>query len=170
MDAIQQTSREYFRSLQIIYYSLIFSQLIFVFVTLYLNYNQKIELSENDENDIFLYIVPAMVVGGLIGSFLLFKNRLEASKREPDLINKMVNYRSALIVRYSFLEGPSLFAIVIYLISYNIFFLALSGFIIIIFLLIKPTKDKAINDLMLSPGEINTLNDPNAIVLKMKKY
>lgn len=170
MDAIQQTSREYFRSLQIIYYVLIFGQLLFAFITIFLTYDQEVGLEEKGVTDIFIYIVPIFVIGGLIGSFLLFKNRLEASKREPDLIKKMVNYRSALIIRYSFLDGPSLFAIVIYLISYNIFFLALSGFIIIIFLLIKPTKERAINDLMLSPGEINTLNDPNAIVLKMKKY
>jgi len=54
-----------------------------------------------------------------------------------------------MIVRLALLEGSSLFGIVVYQLTSNLLYLAISGIIILFFIIIRPTRDKIETDLNL---------------------
>jgi MFS family permease len=168
METKPQTSKDYFRTLQIIYYALIAGQVIFGLVALFLNQMIGLDTGLNDLRNIFLFIVPIFIVCGYLASRILYKNSLKKAKSRASLIEKMSDYRAALVVRYALLEGPSFFAVVVYLITGDLSFLVMAGFIIAIFFTIKPTKDRAVRDLELSPYEEQSILDPDKVIAEIK--
>ncbi len=161
---IRQTSREYFRSLQMVYIALIAGQVFFGVVSFYLNQFADFGAPGKELRDIFIYIVPLFIIGGTAASLLVFKNRLKVSAGKTSLNEKMTDYRAALIVRYALLEGPSFLALVVYLLTGDLLFLGMAGLIVLFFLTIMPTINKGVKDLELSPADEQLLNDPNAVI------
>ena len=163
----QQTSREYFRFLQIIFYALLSGQLLLGIVFVINQYRNIIEPVNNMTDDIFIYAVPILAVACLTAAFFFFSLRINAIKKEPNLIKKMTDYRSLQIIRYSLLEAPSLFSIVVFYITANRLYLGLAGLIIIIFFYFKPSRDRAITELELNASETYKINDPNAVIAEI---
>lgn len=168
MTIIKQTSKDNFKSLQIIYYALIAGQFFFGLVTYILSTMENFNSGGKELRDIFIYIVPVFAVGGFLGSIFIFKNRLQAAKNKADLFDIMADYRSALIVRYALLEGPSFLSIAVYFLTGDIIFLVFSGLIILYFFAIKPTTEKAAIELNLNPSQNNSINDPDKIIAQFK--
>ena len=168
IDTRPQTSKEYFKALQIVYYALIAGQVLFGLLAFYLIQTRLFDGDQKELRDIFIYIVPVFVAGGLFGSGILFKSRLNLAKEKTSLYEKMSDYRSALIVRYALLEGPSFFGIVVFLITGDYLFLGMSGLIIAVFFTLMPTANRAVNDLELSANDTHTINDPNGVISELK--
>ena len=104
-------------------------------------------------NGIFQMVVPVVVIGGLIGSILLTKNRLQAIREKTDLKGKMADYRATQILKYALIEGPSLLAIVAYLLTGSMYLLGFAAIMIVALYMNRPTRDAAANDLELSIDE-----------------
>jgi hypothetical protein len=158
MDPQKTTSGNFIKSFQLIYYALIAGQLLFMFLTLVLIRFLGFDTEGQDLTRIFMLIIPVFVVAGIYSSNLIFKSRLNIAKGNSQLMDKLVVYRAASIIRYALLEGPSLLAIIIYLLTGSLFFIGLSGIIILFFFTIRPTKDKIVNDLELNPNESQALD------------
>jgi len=167
MNSLPQTSKEYFKAMQIVYYALIAGQVLFALLSFYLIRTGSFDGEQSELRNIFIYIVPVFVVGGLFGSNIMFKKALAEAKRKPRLVDKMAYYRSALIIRYALLEGPSFFGIVVYLITGDYLFLGMSGLIIAVFFTLKPGPDRAVNDLELSSDETHTITDPEGMIAEL---
>ena len=75
---------------------------------------------------------------------------------------------STLIIKLAILEGVSLCMLVFYYMTANLLFLLLSGLTIVLFIMNRPTKEKAINDLELNQKERALIEDPEAIVAEIK--
>jgi len=168
MNTTKQTSQEYFKLMQIIYFALITGQIIFAIISFYLSNTGNFDFSTKELDKIFIYIVLIFVVGGFSGSTLFFRYKLSRIKNKTSLIEKMTEYRSALIIRYALLETPSFFSLIAYLLTGNILFLGLSAIIILFFLTIKPTKNRTIFELKLNVNERQTINNNNAIISNIK--
>lgn len=168
MNTTKQTSQEYFKLMQIIYFALITGQIIFAIISFYLSNTENFDFSTKELDKIFIYIVLIFVVGGFSGSTLFFRYKLSRIKNKTSLIEKMTEYRSALIIRYALLETPSFFSLIAYLLTGNILFLGLSAIIILFFLTIKPTKNRTIFELKLNVNERQTINNNNAIISNIK--
>lgn len=168
METRPQTSKEYFKTLQIIYYSLIAGQVFFGLVSVIIN--QMINLNSGLEilKDIFLYIVPVIIISGLLVGRRLFKNNMKTASSRAGLIEKMADYRASCILKYALLEGPSFLAIIIFLVTGDILFLGMTGLIIAIFLTMKPTKEYAVRNLELNPYEEQKIHDDNAVISEIK--
>jgi len=166
MTTKHQTSTEYFRALQIIYYALATCQILFALIVYYLNGFK--EYYDDGFSDTFLYIVPAVMATAVVGSNFFIKKRLTACRSLKTLEEKMNAYRSIVIMGYAFLEVPSMLAIVSYLVTNNWLFLTMAGLMIVIFLSSKPAVEKAIRDLELNPTERDTLSNPKAIVASVR--
>jgi hypothetical protein len=164
MNNIQQTVKSYFMALQIVYFALIAGQLIFAFLSFYLIRSGLFDGEQAELRNIFIYIVPVFVVGGLFISHLLFKSFLNNAKGKISLYEKLTYYRSALIIRYALLEGPSFFAIVVYLLTGDYLFLGMSGLIVLIFFTLKPSVERAINDLELNSEETRRINNSISLI------
>ena len=164
MNNIQQTVKSYFMALQIVYFALIAGQLIFAFLSFYLIRSGLFDGEQAELRNIFIYIVPVFVVGGLFISHLLFKSFLNNAKGKKSLFDKLTNYRSALIIRFALLEGPSFFAIVVYLLTGDYLFLGMSGLIVLVFFTLKPSVERAINDLELNSEETRRINNSISLI------
>jgi len=153
MDTTQQTSREYFRALRIIYFAIIAGPTIFGLIAFFLIKSGNFEPEMNSLHKIFVYIVPAFAITGILGSTRIFKSQLSPLRQKKELTGKMEGYRSALIVRYALIEGPAFFAIVVYMLTGIPMYLGIAGLVLLSFLTLKPTAGKAAIDLELNPDE-----------------
>lgn len=153
MNPTTQTST-YLRLLQIIHIALIAGMVLFAIVTLVIHQADSSPFTSKEIMDILLYIVPAIAIGGSLASNIVFKNRLLEIKSVERLTEKLEGYRSALIIRYALLEGPSLLAIIAYLLTANFFFLGIAAIVILYFASLRPTREKIIYDLELDAGAL----------------
>jgi uncharacterized membrane protein len=164
METKPQTSREYFRTMMIIFIALVTGQVMFGLVALFLQQIGELSPELQDMKMLFLIMVCGFVAGGYLGSRFLFRNSMKTAKEKTSLAEMMAHYRSALIVRYALLEGPSMFAVIAFLITGDYIFLGVAGFIIVIFITMPPTKSNAIRDLELNPDEERKINDPEQVI------
>ena len=161
MDNSKQTSGEHLRSLIIVFYGLLIGQVFFGLISFFLVSTNHFNLEGADLRHVFIYLVPVFVLAGFSFSHLIFKNRLKAIDSKSSLLMKLTAYRAVLIIRYALLEGPTLFAIVVYLVTGDILFILLAALMVVYFITLRPTKEKVIRDLDLNPDEEQILNDPN---------
>jgi MFS family permease len=164
MDNVKQTSKEYFKALQVIYFALIAGQIIFGLIAFFLNQEAGFYSEDPQLRSIFIFIVPVFVIGGFMASKIFFKKRVEEAKNKTSLIEKMSYYRAALILRYAFLEGPTFLSIIVYLLTNNWYFLVIAGFMIVIFFTIMPTSERASNELELNKNERQIILDADGVI------
>lgn len=163
----KQTSKQYFRSLTILYLGLLIGQLAFSAITLYFNLGLLFQ-PDDSLRDIFIYIVPILVVNGFVTGHLIYKSRLKKIKNYNSLISKMRDYRGAMIIRLAMLEGASLFAIVVYLLTADLIFIAMTGLIIAYFIMLRPTIEKISMDLELNSTERMKIENPSEIIAEFE--
>ena len=168
METNSITSKEYFRTLKIIYLALIAGQVIFSLTVVFLIYTGEFNEDFPEMEKIFFILVPVLVIGGYLGGRMFFKKRLETAILKPGLPEKLADYQSALIIRYALLEGPSMLAFIAYLLTADIFFIVIAGFIIIIFITLRPTVDRMISDLELSYDDAQKVQNPDTLISEMK--
>lgn len=159
-------SKTYFTKLTIIHAALLMGQVIFIAVSFFLINSGSFVLDEGSEDlrGIFIFIVPMIVISAIAAAMIIPKSRLTAMREKSNLREKLNDYLSNTIIKFALMEGPSLFAIVAYLLTGDILFLGLSAVVIVVFILERPSKQRLYMDLALSPEEKNTLDDPNAVI------
>lgn len=109
-------------------------------------------------------MVSAFYAIGLIANPFIFRNKLDSIKTNKNLSYKILTYRSALIVRYALIEGLTFFAVVAAFISNNLIFMAYAGFTLLTMAYRRPTREMLIGDLELDSDEIDSINNPDAII------
>lgn len=165
MNTVNLTSKKYFNSLKIIYLILLIGQLLFLAIVAFSGFNL---LEEGDETssltNIFKIVAAVLAIGGVSGGRMIFQMRVNIIKTKTDLIEKMNDYRSALIIKFALLEGPAFFGIIGYMLTGNNFFLLVAGFLILVFALHYPMPDRTIKELELSSEEVERVENPNEII------
>ena len=136
----------YFRSLTLIYASLIFGQVFFFLIAFYLR-NEWLIHPEIGDIEIFKWIVPLFAGGSIYQGNVLFKKRIKEARQKPTFAKKMDDYRIALLVRYALWEAPSLLAIAAYFLTGQWLYLSLSALVILVFLAHRPDIDRARREL-----------------------
>lgn len=169
MAMYRQTSSEYFRALKIVHFALTMGQVLFGIISFVVVTKNGATIADEFLNQGLFIVVPIFIIGAFIASIALFKKRIETVKTRNNLVEKMAEYRGAIILKLAPLEGGSFLSIIAYFITGNIIFLSLSALIILMFLLNQPTKEKAIADLELNFDEEKELNNPESIVSEYEK-
>lgn len=157
-------SKEYFKALKIVHFALLAGMVVFALISVFLNLTGTFSNENEFFKEFFIYIIPLFVLVGIVVSNVMFKKGLKQAKDKNNLLEKMNFYRSALITRYAPLEGSAMFAIIAYLLSGDLIILGLAIIVIFIFLFIRPTAEKAGNDLELDYTEKQILNGPNGMI------
>ena len=163
--SVEQTSKEYFKGLSILHGALAIGQVLIGGILYYIS-------GDEDENainllQIFTYVVPLLLVGGLLGSTFLSKRLIEKAKSLPDLKDKLGSYRGALIVKWALMEGPTLIAMMAFFLTSNLNFLIMAGAMLAFFVTTNPSISKTIQDLSLSRDEQVLLGRPDEIVARI---
>lgn len=159
MQQDQKIGQGYFKALSILHLALVMGQVLFGAVAVFLRMSGGFNTDMPELRDVFIYLVPVVIIAAIIAGNTIFKSRLAAAKEKGSLTEKLNDYRAALIVRYALLEGPSLLAIIAYLLTGELLFICIAGMAIIIFFILRPSKERLVKDLDLSTAETNILND-----------
>jgi hypothetical protein len=147
--SVVQNPNTFVKTISIIHLALIAGQIIFAAAAFMTTKNHTTSKSD----DVFIYVAPIMAFSGFAISNILFKTLVNKIDGQSPLKTKLAAYQSALIVRFALLEGPSLFAIVSFMLTGNLIFLGISGAIIAYFIYLRPTKQKTEDDLNLGYEE-----------------
>lgn len=142
MDNYKMTSKEFFKAIQIIHLALMTGVILLGIFAFYFHYSGLNMEGGKEMNFGLIYVVPVFALGGILASNLVFKQKLKDCIAKPTLKEKMTNYRSALIIKFAFIEGSSLFAVVAYLLTGNLIYLGFAVLLLIVFLAYRPTKEK----------------------------
>ena len=138
---------------QIIHLALLTGQLMFAVVTYSITSPKGIIHFTFQNNDAFTSVAILLAVGGFFLGNFLFKQELNSATEKSSLREKLMAYQTGLIKRLAPMEGGSLFSIVVFMLTGNLFFLLIAGLIIFYFITLRPTKGKIQTDLSLSYEE-----------------
>lgn len=150
-----QTPKQYLRSMQLVHIALLLGMIIFAGVTYYMNPSTEINMFESGA---FIFVVPVIIMLGILLGNFIFKKLINRTFKQESLKSKLDNYLSALIIKLAFIEGPSLLALVAYLLSGNLVYLLFAVVLMIYFFTLKPSKQSIINTLNLT-GDLKTQFD-----------
>jgi hypothetical protein len=162
----QQTSAQYFKSLNLLHYILAAGQLLFAILTFMLQ--KKTWVTTDAALNAFRYAVSLIAILGISASAIQYKRQVNGIRIKKNLSDKLNAYRSVIITRGAFLEFPSLFSVIAFLITGEILFLVLAGSLTALFVFLRPTKARVIKDLQLSLNEIKLINNDDSIVLEVE--
>lgn len=164
METIKMTSGGYFKSIKIVHIALVVGIVFFTLVSILLQIKGFGTVGQEIDN-VLLIVVPIFALIGIFASTLVFKNKLNGIRKKSSLKEKMEEYRSALIIKFALIEGPSFFVVVSYLLTGNYIYLGILVILIIVFLIYTPNKTKFINDLELTKNDSELINNSEAEIL-----
>ena len=156
----QVNSQSYFQTLNIIYFSQMFMMLAFSGVVAFL-------ISSNNTsqaNPLWHTVLPLVIIASLTLAYVVFRMMVGKIKNTDPLKTKMPKYSRAVLIRSALLEMPALLAAIVAFLTGQLYYLGVPVFIVMIFLLLRPTKNTVAQDLNLSPKERAMLEDPQAII------
>lgn len=138
----QPSPEQIAKPLIILHAALLFSQLLFAAVAYFLVASGQVEPVMAGFQTFFYVLAAALALGGIVACFTFGNARLNALREIPDAAARINGYRSVSIIRWALLEGPSFLATTIFLLTGNLWFLILAGAVILLFILIRPTRRK----------------------------
>jgi hypothetical protein len=141
------------KTLRIMHLALLFGQVIFMAIAFFLIYSGKFRNTESGFDQILKILIPVLAVGGFAYSHFLFKTKLGKAKNATGLNGKIAEYRGALISRYAGLEAPTLFSIIVGMLTGNLLYLGIAGVLILYFFSLTPGPARIAADLELNPDE-----------------
>ncbi len=163
-----QTSQQYFTSLSIIHGAMLAGQVLFAAVAWFLN--QDGALGDPESVAALRVAVPVALIGGLVGHQFFTRSRLPQLQQKETLGEKLTGYRTFLIVRYALLEGPTLLALVTYLLGGELTVLLVAGAVMAYFAILRPTREGAIQALQLQGDQERQVRDPEAKVIPVSNW
>ena len=144
--------------LNIIHKALMMGQILFAAVCIYLIYSKSVLPLANYLDKILQVVALALTAGGIFAGMTLFKKKLmQIREMQTGAKEKFDLYRSACIIQWALLEGPSIFCIVCFFITGNYAFLVLVLIVLILFAMTAPSKVKILLQLQISESELDDL-------------
>lgn len=144
--------------LSILHKTLLMGQVLFAACCIFIVYTKTMAPPAKELDKTLQVVALITAVTGIYAGMLIFKKKL-ALIREMQTGNqeKFSLYRSASIIQWVLLEGPSLFCIISFLLTGNYAFLALAAVIIFLFIVMAPSKVKILTQLQISETELDEL-------------
>lgn len=167
MAATTQTSQQYFKIHQAIFYAFLAGQILFGIAAFIVHSANDAAVVDQELSDIFICIVPIIIVVDFVAGNFVYKQLLKKAKSKALLKDKISAYTTVTLVRMAFAEGASLFTIAIYLITANVIFAGCAAVLIVVFFTFKPSKEKTIMELELNHADTQAVNDPNAVIAEV---
>ena len=148
--------KQILKTLTILYYAFIAAPLLLSLVILMMIKNYTV--FEKSEFQTFYYAIPFLAIGLIYVGLTIFKTQISHIKSDLSLNKKLSQYQSATIIKSALLEGPALLCVVLTLISEQLVFIIIAWCILVFMYIMRPTKERVINDLKLNSKERSQLN------------
>jgi len=128
-----------FQQANLIYLGLLSGQVLFALVVLGLLYAGQLDIGM--EAGIFTYLVPGLVVSAVFGAYVLQNRRNAAAAFLTNLEEKVSHYRQTIITCGAILEGANLVAIIIAMLTGELYYLLYFAIGLATFFLMRPSLD-----------------------------
>jgi hypothetical protein len=147
-----------FKVLSILHKGLMMGQIFFSGICIYLVYTNTI-LPAAKELDKTLQVVALIItaVGIYVGMTFFKKKLMQIRAMQADAKEKFALYRTACLVQWALLEGPSIFCTICFFLTGNYAFLALVLVILFVFVMTASSKLKMQLQLQISEAELEDL-------------
>jgi ABC-type xylose transport system permease subunit len=147
-----------FKILSLLHKGLLMGQILFSGICIYLVYTNTI-LPAAKELDKTLQVVALIITAvGIYGGITFFKKKLmQIRVIQADAKEKFALYRTACLIQWALLEGPSIFCTIGFFLTGNYAFLALVVVILFVFIMTAPSKLKMQLQLQISEAELDDL-------------
>lgn len=145
------TPRKYIQSLKIVFSALLFGQLGFALVMLFVTENQHFNMSS--AGNPFLIILPIIAISAILISQLFFKQTCNQLVKKETLKQKFFGYQVAFIVKSAIIEIAVLIGIVVFSVDGNLFFLTIVGVLLLYFVSNYPNPSVVEQQLQLTSEE-----------------
>jgi len=146
------------KALNIIHKALMTGQILFASVCIYLTYSKVIDSPAKELDRVLQVVALVLTAGGIFAGMSFFKKKLlQLREMQTSVKEKFGLYRSACIVQWALLEGPSLFCIICFFLTGNYAFLALMVVILFLFAMTAPSRLKVQLQLQISESELDEL-------------
>jgi hypothetical protein len=145
------------RSLNILHKALLMGQVFFAAVCVFMVFTKAAEPALKELDNI-LPVLALITAACIYAAMAIFKKKLMLLRdMQTQAGVKFSLYRSALILQWALLEGPSIFCIICFFLTGNYAFLALVIVIMVVFVMTAPSKNKILTQLQISEQELEDL-------------
>ena len=97
----------------------------------------------------FVIVITLIAATGFVLGSFIFRKRI-ADSMGKSIIEKLVIYRQATIVRFALLEGPGLISILFFFLTGNYLYMVITGAMVLFMILNRPNDDMIARHLMLT--------------------
>jgi hypothetical protein len=147
-----------FKILSILHKGLMMGQILFSAICIYLIYTNSILPSAKELDKTLQVIALIITAGGIYGGMTFFKKKLiQIRAMQAPAKEKFALYRTACLIQWALLEGPSIFCTIGFFLTGNYAFLALVLVILFVFVMTAPSKLKMQLQLQISETELDDL-------------
>lgn len=142
-------AKEHFKATLMIFTAMLGGIFIFAMLSLYLNYGKK-----EPVEDVQTYLIISIALGfvALFAGSTISKGVIKRALGKS-FQAKMDAYRSATLIKISFLEGAALFSIVTYLLTANMMLLVVGALMAVVFRYHRPTPMRIAKTMQLKKEE-----------------
>lgn len=142
-----------FKNLQIIFLGLLIGQITFAVVANFMITNIAVS-----STSILVYLVPAVMVSGILsGNYLFNASRKKTVARQGSIEDKFKAYRQSAIIRWAMMETGNLLAIVATFIEGKTFYFAMFAVGLLFFATTRPSVDDFCRQFEIPEAEKNHL-------------
>ena len=156
------TPNSFMKNLTIIYIALLAGMVMFGLVIVFLTDVWESTLPSTD--DPFLYAVPVLTFLGVVLGRVIHKKFMDKLQKTESLKDKLIGYQTACIIKYALVEMPFLVGVVGALLTNNIYYLMISGTLVMYYITLRPTRIKVKEDLSLTTKMGLQFNEKNQVL------
>jgi hypothetical protein len=160
----QITSKQYFQTVTLVYWIQAFSLLLFSSVIYFLIVSGSKSSAPATNAAGWSFALPVVLLIALASSYFLFRYMVKGISPKLRLQEKMPKYASAILIRSALIQLPGLFAALVAFMTFEVYYLGGSLMMVLVFLVLRPSKQTAAEDLQLSQKERTQLDNPVAVI------
>ncbi len=155
------TTKEFFRTLNLIYFSLVFTMVSFGVVAYFMGGQNGLD---EELSTLFKYVLFVLAPAGLGAGYFIFKNVISSTGQQAALRDKLVKYQTAILIRSACLEFPGIVSGVGAFITGDAALLIFMAAVVVIFIFLRPTSQALVNDLSLSGEDRSLVENPEGVL------
>ena len=160
----QVTSKQYFKTLTILFYALIIGQIIMIGIAFLSPFFLEKTIVTAKLQMYIILLVSFICIFGFSSVRAVFKNKLKQLSQKKDLVEKMQKYQNLTIAKYATLEGCSFCAAIATFLTGDTILLTFSLLMLMLIFVDKPSCYKAMKDLNLSSEDARKIQNPEEII------
>lgn len=158
---VGEKSGDYFRKLTILHSALLVSAILITFIFYYLGGDPQ------EEESVQMYTTIGIVVAfaAVFASAYWYKSKSLSLQKSEDLSEKLSEYRAVSQKTWMIMEVGIVINVILYFMGGGELLLYIALFLIVMFFLKRPSRQRCIDSLALNKAEQTKITDLNAVII-----